>query len=160
MLVDWVQSQGGHAIKGATNFDTGFPDRIIYLKDAHAYVEVKGTSTRYHLNEKQKIWAGRILASGANYYILESLKGLEYLKEDIYVAGSTYQRNIYRLNGKNLVLIIHEASGTLEVNRLGEDGSITRLLSSAYPRESHDKVIYRVLSKLEGLYPNVNYEDM
>ena len=58
-LTNWVKAEGGIALKGSTTFDTGFPDRIVFLRGAHAYVELKGTSARYLLTDKQKVWAGR-----------------------------------------------------------------------------------------------------
>lgn len=159
-LSDWVTSKKGICLKGATNFDTGYPDRIIYMPGASAHVEVKGSSKRYHLNDKQKLWAGRVLMSRQPYYILESMEGLEYIKNDIYISPAKFAVNTYNINGRQLVLHLNESAGTLELVSHRTVAPI-RILASFYNvNESHDKVIYRVFKKLEEMYPNTNYEDI
>ena len=158
-LVDWVTKEGGHALKGSTHFDTGFPDRMLFLPKANAYVEVKGTSNTYHLSAKQKLWAGRIIASNIPYYVIESLEGLERFKQSVYSFAQNYTRNLYSLNGDNLWLSIHETTQTLEVFSIKE-GKQTRILSGMLPSETVDKIIYRIFIKLEQLYPTTNYEDI
>lgn len=159
-LTAWVTNNKGICLKGATNFDTGYPDRIIYMPGASAHVEVKGTSTRYHLNDKQKLWAGRVLMSKQPYYILESMAGLEHIKKDIYVSPAKFAVNTYHINGLQLVLHLNETTGTLELLSYKTVAPV-RIFNALYNvDESHDKVIYRVFKKLEEMYPNTNYEDI
>lgn len=159
MLVDWAKQEGGIALKGDTNFDTGYPDRIVYLIGAHAHVEVKGSSKRYHLNEKQKLWAGRILQAGLPFYVIESLEGLEHFKKSVYINPRPYTKNTYMLNGINLYVNISDISNTATVisNKNGNEVVILRL---KVPAEKHEFTIYRVFKKLEEKYPSTNYEDM
>lgn len=157
-LVDWAKAQGGIALKGATQFDTGYPDRIIYVPNAHAHVEVKGTSSTYHLNEKQKVWAGRIIASKSPYYIIESERQLERFKEDVFHNPSSLLINTYSLNGDQLYLHVNPTSGTYEVFST-KDGKETRLISSFMAGSLAD-TIYRVFVALEKSFPKTNYEDI
>lgn len=157
-LVDWAKTQGGIALKGATQFDTGYPDRIIYVPDAHAHVEVKGTSSTYHLNEKQKVWAGRIIASKSPYYIIESERQLERFKEDVFHNASALLINTYSLNGDQLYIHVNPTSGTYEVFST-KDGKETRLISSFMAGSLAD-TIYRVFVALEKSFPKTNYEDI
>lgn len=157
-LVIWAKAQGGMALKGATQFDTGYPDRIIYVPGAHAHVEVKGTSTSYHLGEKQKLWAGRIIASKSPYFIIESEEQLERFKVDVYVDPSTYTVNVYCLNGFQLFLYVHESTGSYSViscNDGGEHQLLTGFLS-----DNLTNTIYRIFKALKEKYPHTNYEDM
>ena len=159
-LTEWAKSVGGMALKGSTTFDTGFPDRLVYLPDAGAHVELKGTSTTYHLNAKQKIWAGRIIASKIPYYIIENDEQLEDFKKKVYedatltVLGS----NMYYLNGFNLTLFVHTTTGTYEVIS-GRDGSPRRIMTGMMS-DSLPNTIYRIFVALEERYPKTNYCDI
>lgn len=155
-LVDWAKTQGGIALKGATQFDTGYPDRIIYVPDAHAHVEVKGTSSTYHLNEKQKVWAGRIIASKSPYYIIESERQLERFKEDVFHNASALLINTYSLNGDQLYMHVDPTSGTYEVFST-KDGKETKLIT-AFMAGTLADTIYRVFVALEKSFPKTNYE--
>lgn len=157
-LVAWSKAQGGVALKGATQFDTGYPDRIVYVPGAHAHVEVKGTSTRYHLNEKQKIWAGRIIASKSPYYILESEAQLEKLKHLLYTNGATLSVNTYMLNGFQLVLHIDTSTSTYSVVSY-RDGTERRIMEGVVT-DSVTNLVYRIFKQLEFSFPNTNYEDI
>lgn len=157
-LVAWAKSQGGTALKGSTNFDTGYPDRVVYLPHAYAHAELKGSSTRYHLNEKQKLWAGRIIASGALYYIIETDKQLEEFKKDVYVKHLDTKGTLYNLNGFNLVMLVDLTTATYEVVSRKHSG-VTRLLSG-YVSDSIANTIYRIFVTLEQTFPNTNYGDM
>ena len=160
MLVDWATSIKGVALKGATTFDTGFPDRVVYLPDALLHVEVKGTSTRYHLNAKQKIWAGRVIATKEPYYILESVEQLEHLKRNHLLDKEVAHNRVgeYSLNGFNLIMNVHTLTNTYTVHSL-KDGVKHRLLEGTIVGSLAD-TIYRVFVALEEKYPNTNYEDM
>jgi len=157
-LTAWAKIQGGIALKGATQFDTGYPDRIIYVPGAHAHVEVKGTSTSYHLNEKQKVWAGRIIASKTPYYIIETEYQLEKFKRNIYSDAAILSVNTYCLNGFNLVLHVNESTGIYEVFSY-KDG-VERKLISAFMSGTLADTIYRIFVQLELRYPKTNYGDM
>lgn len=155
-LVDWAKAQGGIALKGATQFDTGYPDRVIYIPNAHAHVEVKGTSSTYHLNEKQKVWAGRIIASKSPYYIIESEKQLERFKEDVFHNPSSLMVNTYSLNGDQLYIHVNPTARTYEVFS-SKGGKETKLIS-AFMAGSLADTIYRVFVALEERFPKTNYE--
>lgn len=157
-LTAWAKSLGGTALKGATQFDTGYPDRIIYIPGAHAHVEVKGTSTRYHLNDKQKIWAGRIIASKSPYYIIENERQLALFQENVLYSPAPLSVGMYPINGDNLFLYVDEASGTYEV-RSTKDGIERRILSGLFS-DSLANTIYRIFVMLEERYPNTNYCDI
>lgn len=157
-LTAWAKSLGGTALKGATQFDTGYPDRIIYIPGAHAHVEVKGTSTRYHLNDKQKIWAGRIIASKSPYYIIENEAQLKEFQENILYSPATLSVDMYSLNGFNLFLYINYPAGTYEV-RSTRDGIERRILSGLFS-DSIANTVYRIFVMLEERYPNTNYCDI
>lgn len=157
-LTNWAKGQGGIALKGATQFDTGYPDRVVYVPGAHAHVEVKGTSTRYHLSDKQKIWAGRIIASKSPYYIIESERQLERFKEAVYSDASALVVNEYNLNGDQLILHVDAFSGSCSVTS-NKDG-ITRRIMTGLMSDTVAKTIYRVFRHLEEHYPNTNYEDI
>ena len=157
-LTQWARSQGGVALKGATNFDTGYPDRVVFLPGANAHVELKGTSSRYLLTEKQKVWAGRIIASKAPYYIIESESQLQRFTEEIYHNPSAYLVNTYMLNGFQLVLHINETTKTYEV--ISYKGGRERRILTAPFEESVPITIYRALTSLEEMYPNTYYKDM
>ena len=157
-LVTWAKKQGGIALKGATNFDTGYPDRIVYIPGAHAHAEIKGTSTRYHLNDKQKIWAGRIIAAKSPYYIIENERQLEKFKENILTSFVPYGVNMYSLNGDQLFLYVDTTTGSYDV-RSHKGGSEKRLMSS-YLSDTLANTIYRIFVKLEETYPNTNYCDI
>lgn len=157
-LTNWAKSLGGTALKGATQFDTGYPDRIIYIPGAHAHVEVKGTSTRYHLNDKQKIWAGRIIASKSPYYIIENETQLIEFQENILYSPATLSVGMYSLNGFNLTLYIDFYNGTYQV-RSHKDHTDRRILSGLFS-DSIANTIYRIFVMLEERYPNTNYCDI
>ena len=157
-LTEWAKAKGGIALKGATQFDTGYPDRIVYIPGAHAHVELKGTSTRYHLNEKQKLWAGRIIASKSPYYIVENETQLLMLYDDIYNNPAPLSVNAYRLNGFQLVLYVNEITGTYEV--LSERTIPTKKILHGAMIDTLDKMIYRIFVSLETIYPKTNYCDM
>ena len=157
-LVAWAKNLGGVALKGATNFDTGYPDRIIYIPGAHEHVEVKGTSKRYHLNEKQKIWAGRIIASKSPYYIIENEVQLGQFKKNVKTSFAPYGVNMYSLNGDQLFLYINASGGTYDV-RSHKGGTEKRILS-AFISDSISNTIYRIFVALEESYPNTNYCDI
>lgn len=157
-IVDWAKAQGGIALKGATNFDTGYPDRVLYIPGGHAHVEVKGTSKRYHLNEKQKVWAGRIIASRTPYFIVESMDSLNHMKDILTSAPAPYMVNEYPINGKQLVLSVNEIEGTYHVHSC-KDG-VERRIIEATLTHSIAVTIYHVFKQLEALYPNTNYEDI
>lgn len=156
-LVSWAKAQGGVALKGATNFDTGYPDRIIYVPGAYAHVEVKGSSTRYHLNDKQKLWAGRIIASGSPYYIIESDAALEKFQRDVLVSKLETVGTLYNLNGFDLVMIIEPGHSKYEVVSR-RDG--VRRIMSGYVSDTIANTIYRIFVSLEQSFPNTNYEDI
>lgn len=159
-LVKWVKSLGGTALKGATNFDTGFPDRLIFISGAQAYVEVKGTSTRYHLNDKQKIWAGRIIASGAPYYILETREQFDSFKEDV-GKSNVIDGNTFSLNGFNLLLVIDSANGVYHISRRLENSPyLIYILTVPYKPEPLAHTIYRAFKAIEEYCPNTNYADI
>jgi hypothetical protein len=157
-LVNWAKDLGGIALKGATQFDTGYPDRVVYVPGAHAHAEIKGTSTKYHLNDKQKIWAGRIIASKTPYYVIENEAQLEKFKKNIYSDASVYTVNTYSLNGFNLVLHVNESKGTYEVFSY-RDG-MERKISSALMSDTLANTIYRIFVSLEERYPDTNYCDI
>lgn len=157
-LVDWAKAQGGIALKGATQFDTGYPDRVLYIPNAHAHVEVKGTSSTYHLNEKQKVWAGRIIASRAPYYIIESERQLERFKEEVFHNPSLLMVNTYSLNGDQLYIHVNPTTSTYEVFS-SKGGKETKLIS-AFMSGSLADTIYRVFVSLEERFPKTNYEDI
>lgn len=157
-LTNWAKSLGGTALKGATQFDTGYPDRIIYIPGAHAHVEVKGTSTRYHLNDKQKIWAGRIIASKSPYYIIENETQLALFQENVFYNPATLSVGMYSLNGDNLFLYVDDTKGTYEVRSI-KDGIERRILSGLFS-DSLANTIYRIFVMLEERYPNTNYCDI
>lgn len=157
-LVDWAKAQGGIALKGATSFDTGYPDRIVYVPGAHAHAEIKGTSTRYHLNEKQKVWAGRIIAAKTPYFIIENETQLEKFKEEIYIKFAIESVGWYSLNGFQLLMKVHETTSTYEVVSF-KDG-IERRLISAFMSSSLSDTIYDIFVTLEERFPNTNYCDM
>lgn len=159
-LTEWAKTQGGVALKGATTFDTGFPDRLVYLPEASAHVELKGTSTTYHLNAKQKIWAGRIIASKIPYYIIENDAQLEHFKEKVYehAALTVLSFNMYYLNGFNLTLVVHTTTGTYEVIS-GRDGSPRRIMTGIMS-DSLPNTIYRIFVTLEERFPKTNYCDI
>jgi len=157
-LVKWVKSLGGTALKGATNFDTGYPDRTIYLPGAAAHVEVKGTSTRYHLTEKQKLWAGRIIASGMPYYIVENDAQLEQLKTEVFLDHTDSDGRIYRLNGFDLVLLLDNTRTTFEV--LSTKEAVPKKIMSGFVSDSLPNTIYRIFVCLEESFPNTNYCDI
>lgn len=157
-LTNWAKSLGGTALKGATQFDTGYPDRIIYIPGAHAHVEVKGTSTRYHLNDKQKIWAGRIIASKSPYYIIENETQLIEFQENILYSPATLSVGMYSLNGFNLTLYVDFYNGAYEV-RSNKDYMDRRILSGLFS-DSIANTIYRIFVMLEERYPNTNYCDI
>lgn len=158
-LVNWVRGQGGTALKGSTIFDTGFPDRIVYLPGVQAYVELKGTSTAYLLTEKQKVWAGRIISSRAFYYIIESYEMFERFKEIVYKATPpTLMKNTYLLNGFQLEMHVNSITNTFEVLSYKDD-KISKLLSGKMGSNVAD-TIYFVLKKLEEVYPKKNYSEM
>lgn len=157
-LTAWAKAQGGIALKGATNFDTGYPDRVIYIPGAHAHAEIKGTSKRYHLNEKQKIWAGRIIASKSPYYIIENMDQLENFKSNVRTAFAPHGVNMYSLNGDQLFLYIDETKGCYDV-RSHKGGTEKRILSG-FLTDTVANLIYRIFVALEAAYPNTNYCDI
>lgn len=157
-LVAWAKKQGGIALKGATNFDTGYPDRVIYIPEAHAHAEIKGTSKRYHLNEKQKIWAGRIIAAKSPYYIIENEEQLEKMQGNIKTNFAPHAVNMYSLNGDQLFLYINESKGSYDV-RSTKGGTDKRILS-AFLTDTLANTIYRIFVALEESYPNTNYCDI
>ena len=157
-LVKWVKSLGGTALKGATNFDTGYPDRTIYLPGAAAHVEVKGTSTRYHLTEKQKLWAGRIIASGMPYYIVENDAQLEQLKTSVFKKRLDTEGKFYNLNGFDLILTLDSTRTKFEV--YSRAGSAVKRIMSGFVSDSLPNTIYRIFVCLEESFPNTNYCDI
>jgi hypothetical protein len=157
-LVNWAKMQGGIALKGATQFDTGYPDRIVYVPGGHAHVEVKGTSVRYHLNEKQKLWAGRIIASKTPYYIIENLEQLNMFKENIGYSPASLTVNMYSLNGFQLFIYVDDTTGTYDVRSI-KDGAERRIMSGLM-HDTLAKTIYKVFVTLEEKFPNTNYCDM
>ena len=158
-LVTWVNKRNGVALKGSTHFDTGYPDRIIYLPDAMIHVEVKGTSARYHLNDKQKVWAGRIIVSATPYYILETQEQLEQVTKNYLVDKSLAHMRVneYSLNGFNLTMNV--LPGNLYQVHSFKDGVKHRLLEGSIVGTVAD-TIYRIFVRLEEEYPNTNYADM
>jgi len=157
-LVDWAKAQGGVALKGATQFDTGYPDRIIYIPNVHAHVELKGTSSIYHLNEKQKVWAGRIIASKTPYYIIESERQFEKFKSSVYSDAAVLSINAYNLNGFQLVMYVDTTTNTYQV--ISYKDGLERRLMSAFLSDSIANTIYRIFVSLEERYPKTNYEDI
>jgi hypothetical protein len=157
-LVDWAKAQNGVALKGATQFDTGYPDRLVYIPGAHAHAEIKGTSTRYHLNDKQKVWAGRIIASKVPYYIIESETQLEEFKEKIFYDSAIHSVGMYSLNGFNLWLYVNEPAGTYEIR--STKGGVERRISSALMSDTLANTIYRIFVMFEERYPDTNYCDI
>lgn len=158
-LVQWAKSVGGLALKGAVQFDTGYPDRIIYVPGGHAHVEVKGTSTRYHLSDKQMLWAGRVIASETPYFIIENA---EQLKEFIGAFKDKFYskdaRNIYRLNGFNLVMEITKdwQFYTVYVADMGS----RRILFGGVMDTMLATTIYKIFKRIEEYYPKTNYADL
>lgn len=155
-LTVWATQEGGTALKGATTFDTGYPDRIIYLQGVHAHVELKGTSTSYHLSAKQKIWAGRIIASRARYYIIENEKQLEMFKDNPNICR-TVGRNEYSLNGFNLTFT-YDSTGWYDVHSY-KSGTRTHILSGTGATNAA-KGIYKAFMHLEERFPLTNYCDI
>lgn len=159
-LVKWAKSLGGTALKGATNFDTGYPDRVIYIPGANAYAEIKGTSTRYHLSEKQMLWAGTIIASGASYYIIETREQLERFKQTI-GRINIIDGHIVCLNGFDLMLTIDQGNKVYHIGRLQEDGvKIKQILAVPYHPESLINTIYRAFKAISECFPNRNYDSL
>lgn len=157
-LVAWAKASGGMALKGATQFDTGYPDRVVYLPGAQAHVELKGSSTTYHLNEKQKVWAGRIIASKSPYYIIESEEQLEAFKKNVWSDASRFTVNQYSLNGDNLVMVVNETKRTYEI--LSHKNGKTSKLLEGIINNTLVNTIYKVFVNLERKYPRTNYADM
>lgn len=159
-LVSWANSNKGKALKGSTHFDSGFPDRIIYLKDAILHVEVKGTSSRYHLNAKQKVWAGIVIETRTPYYILETKEQLDMIKKDylLHKDLAHLRVNEYSLNGDNLIMNVDETTNEYQVH--SNKGGIKHRLLSGKVVGSVADTIYRIFVALEEKYPNTNYSDM
>ena len=157
-LVDWAAAQGGKALKGSVQFDTGYPDRIVYVPGAFAHVEVKGSSCTYHLTDKQKYWAGIIIASKSPYYIVESENNLMKFKELIFSDASRLLVNEYSLNGFQLALRVDASTNIYSV--VSYKGAMEHKLMSGVVIDSLAITIYRIFKRLEELFPDVNYEDM
>jgi hypothetical protein len=157
-LVAWAKSLGGVALKGATNFDTGYPDRVIYIPGAHAHAELKGTSTRYHLNDKQMIWAGRIIASKSPYYIIENERQLTQFKENVSTSFVPYAVNMYSLNGDQLFLYVDHTKGTYDVR--SHKGETETRIHSGFLSDTLANTIYRIFMSLKESFPNTNYCDI
>lgn len=157
-LTKWVKAEGGIALKGSNHFDTGFPDREVFLVGTHAYVELKGTSKYYHLTPKQTVWAGRIIAAGGSYFIIESLEQLELFKERVYTSNARYSKHSYSLNGFNLTLNVDPITKTFYIvsNR---NGQMVKILEAPI-EQTPVHTVYKAFLLLHQKYPNTNYEDM
>lgn len=87
MLVKACKIKNFRCIKGPSENNIGFPDRIVFNTEKKQiyYVEVKN-ETSYKLTELQRLWLHDIVDSGGKYFLIN---GEEEMKEFInkYIKG-------------------------------------------------------------------------
>lgn len=78
MLVKACKIENFRCIKGWSENNIGFPDRIVFntRKKQIYYVEVKN-ETSYKLTELQRLWLMTIVNSGGQYFLINGEKDME-----------------------------------------------------------------------------------
>jgi hypothetical protein len=78
MLVKACKIKNFRCVKGWTENNIGFPDRIVFNTERKEiyFVEVKN-ETSYKLTEPQRLWLKTIVNSGGLYFLINGQKEME-----------------------------------------------------------------------------------